>query len=291
MITKATSTENWFDINAPLNEERKFDHGEGCREAGESPDYRSRLYVRRTNKGWEWYCHNCGKGGRRDYSGLDLAKTCIDRADVCSTQRCKDGSVSELRQNLQWPERTNFTKEAWDWLAKYGIRDYEITKYGIYYTSEYGGRIVLPLYSVYGLLPRAEGFQLRRVSGTGPKYITRLAEGVANAKWVCNVLESPTIVLVEDIVSAIKIARYRSVWAILGSPKHLPDSHCFELAQEQKGVIIWLDRDKAVTGEGYCNRLRRIYGLKTAQIITDKDPKEHSDAEIQQLLTNVENML
>ena len=52
-----------------------------------------------------------------------------------------------------------------------------------------------------------------------------------------------------------------------------------------KTIYVWLDRDKAKQGVKMTRNLRQK-GINTKSIITDLDPKEYNEGEIQSWLKN-----
>jgi hypothetical protein len=85
------------------------------------------------------------------------------------------------------------------------------------------------------------------------------------------------IILVEDMLSAIKVSRHYECWCLLGS--HLHDECIRRLVEAARPVLIWLDYDKMGSALKFVTRLQ-IYGLTAGSIITVEDPKEYSNAEI-----------
>lgn len=297
----SSDPEDWYDIETELEEERRYSHGEACRNFGErSGDYRGRLFVKRTSKGWEWYCHNCGTGGTKRYSAADLSRLYCGaggsieslQGNVSSRWPFSQKNSTAFGEEFVYPQRSSFTNEGLGWLRKYGITDEEIDRYGIYQTQEYGGRVVMPILSLS--LPCKDtspmcGFQLRRLQGerdqaVGPKYITRIKKGVTNARFRVFTGSNDMVLVVEDILSAIKGARVCSSLALLGSPNRFPDPLALELEERFEEAVIWLDPDKLKTSTKYADRLSSLYDVKVRVISTDKDPKDYSTEELAEIL-------
>ena len=275
--------EEIFDIHAPLNQERKFNHEE-C------GDKRQRLYVRRTEKGWLYQCFNCGIRGFKRFSSINF-NSIRNR-----TQLEKLGS-REIKREFEMPKQANFTREAKEWLDKYRITEEEQEKYGIYYTNEFWGRVVLPVYDVQDGMSRILGFQLRRLSSETkyPKYITRKKDKSSPLRFYSvpkdmGTTKERVVIVVEDILSAIKIGRQYQALSLLGSPKKLPEDVCDYLSQDSAfrplNIAFWLDPDKYGGSLEYVKRYNSLYneGQNVVAIYSDKDPKEHSDEEITSLL-------
>ena len=115
--------------------------------------------------------------------------------------------------------------------------------------------------------------------------------GFGNMKYKSNGMkpltiygEGDTIIVVEDVLSAIKIARtddYSGV-PLLGSS--LSREHEQRLTKHDT-VYVWLDRDKAKNAVRIKNRLREL-GITSKAIITELDPKCYNKTEINKWLKN-----
>jgi DNA primase len=96
-----------------------------------------------------------------------------------------------------------------------------------------------------------------------------------------------TIILVEDVLSAIKIARLRYQGycssPLLGSS--LSEKSRDILRKNFKNIYIWLDRDKANQAIDIRNNLKS-FGINSKVIITKLDPKEYNKEEITNWLKN-----
>ena len=99
--------------------------------------------------------------------------------------------------------------------------------------------------------------------------------------------EGGTLLVVEDVLSAIKIARLRHegycATPLLGSS--MSKQAQTQLVKRYKKIHIWLDRDKAKNAVSIRNRLRSL-GVNSRVIITPLDPKEYNKTEISEWLKN-----
>ena len=159
---------------------------------------------------------------------------------------------------------------AMKWLLSYGITPDEIARYNLTWCTDNGTLVLLNTGSYW---------QSRSFKSIGPKYLSN------GAKPLTVYGQSDTIVLVEDILSAIKIARVKDVCAapLLGSS--LATHFEPELVKNYQTVYVWLDRDKAKNAVRIKNRLKGL-GLQSRAIITHLDPKEYNTKEIEQWLKN-----
>jgi hypothetical protein len=91
-----------------------------------------------------------------------------------------------------------------------------------------------------------------------------------------------SIVLVEDILSAHKVAQVTQTIPLFGTrvyPKTIK-----YLREQKKPIIVWLDKDQEDTMPAVCTRLGLLTGQSVRYITTDKDPKFYTASEIQELL-------
>jgi len=94
-----------------------------------------------------------------------------------------------------------------------------------------------------------------------------------------------TIVLTEDILSAIKVGRICEAMPVWGS--NVPLKTLQRLSDRFKRVGVWLDMDKARESLRTARRAEQI-GLEAKTIISIKDPKEYSADEINMRLHAVD---
>jgi hypothetical protein len=85
------------------------------------------------------------------------------------------------------------------------------------------------------------------------------------------------LVFVEDIISAVKVARVATAVPMLGA-KVMPA--WWEQASKYDKVAIWNDRDKATDSIVQARRASEVIGKKVEIIITEKDPKHYSEDEM-----------
>jgi DNA primase len=97
-----------------------------------------------------------------------------------------------------------------------------------------------------------------------------------------------TIVLVEDLVSAHKIAASCpdvETIPLFGVEIHKP--HMYYLLNENKPVVFWLDKDQQGSIMRKAMRLQVLTGRAVNVVSTEKDPKELSKEELNENLRNV----
>ena len=244
-------------------------------------DTRRRLYVTRTDSTTVTaYCHNCGRGGFWKQLGGrsrdDIRLLYAARDNLYNGEEPEDGS--QCAQQSSAVPKGEWSNHATGWVKRYGITDAEIERFKIGYHLP-TGRVCLPVYRGRVLI----GYQLRDVVGdTDTKYLTEkmgaktLLFRVRNGKRTC--------VIVEDMLSAIKVGRQVDTAAMLGSS--LNHEIIAKLASEYDEVIIWMDNDNIVIKRKQ-NEYKSLLDMlcKSARIIrTSRDPKDYTDEEIRREL-------
>lgn len=116
---------------------------------------------------------------------------------------------------------------------------------------------------------------------------------VGDSKWKnygnrydhCEVLSpelAGPIVLVEDIISAHKVAQVSPAIPLFGTT--VSDIAVRTLLKAKRPVVLWLDADQYQLLPKKINRLQSLLGTQVSYVQTENDPKEHSVQEIKGLL-------
>jgi len=172
------------------------------------------------------------------------------------------------------------------WLNKAGLSERLCERYSIGYSSKLN-RTVVPILDNQDILL---GYQTRRIHSwdDGPKYKTYLNRNLGGIPfWSITARgEHNTLVIVEDILSAIRIAPFADSVALLTATpkKQLLDT---VVKNQYKRAFIWLDDDNTQVKKSQrrmATRLRLV--IPDVQVIrtNGRDPKEHTDDEISSLL-------
>ena len=216
------------------------------------------------------YCHGCGWGmpGYKSMSVEDLKK------QTKKNNNNKEKTYGAI--NLPYDCTSSLPEEPARWLEKYGVTEREILVNHIQW-SALNERLLFPIFDLYGNLVIYQG----RFFGTNPdapRYSTR--GKVDNCLHYVGV-PSDGVILVEDMVSAIKVGRQACAMPLFGSMISI--ERLIALSSRFKRLVVWLDRDKAKYA--LKARLRASsYFDEVSTIITDKDPKDYSDAQIRGFL-------
>ena len=166
------------------------------------------------------------------------------------------------------------------WLRQYEITNNEITSNKILW-SESKKYLIFPYFDTNQHLLGWQG----RYFGPNEKHPKWVSYG--NMHDIFHILPHQTqyskIVLVEDIVSAIKVSPHSPAMPLFGAS--VGYKRATRLAHITSEIIIWLDPDKRKDSIKEMKRVSTM-GLKCSTIFSDKDPKEHTNEEIEQCLRN-----
>lgn len=203
------------------------------------------------------YCYRCGYHSNRT--------------------RVTNTTTSSLSHTIVLPAdvTTELPYEARQWLNKYELTRLDISRNHVMWSEKYS-RIVFPYFNEAELL----AWQGRYIG-----------EDKTKAKWFSQgkiheiihplQVHQRQAVLVEDIVSAIKLSNHTGAIPLFGSS--LSTQQILRLRTVVNEVWLWLDpdvRNKSVKFAHVCNLL----GLTAHVIFSDKDPKEHDHTDIANIL-------
>lgn len=260
---------NWLKIAENLPTGHKV--RQNCHECGNS---NNSAVINHNVKDYSYFCFACGHTevepkGKQTLAELQKLKELNDAAETYRTE------------SIELPSDTTYDLPlvARLWLYNGGISPTVWEHYRIGW-SESLQRVVLPVYSATGSLV---WYQLRAVhAGQRPKYI-QPSQPRDTIFFKVGDIKSPTTkcVVVEDILSAIRVGKFVDTISILGTR---PSSkHINELAKYSK-VITWMDSDRAGRKSAYTIRKAVSMLTDVGNILTDADPKRLSDNQIKEQL-------
>jgi hypothetical protein len=153
----------------------------------------------------------------------------------------------------------------WQWLLQYGL-PMSYWKPYCGFTETEGGRLIITYgnpveYSVGRSLEK--DIPKWRSYGDKTKYVECLGPSLGDS-----------VVLVEDLVSAHKVAQVTACIPLFGTNIH--DHIVRELKVLMKPVVIWLDNDQYANLPKKVHRLQTLLNLPVSYLRTDKDPKAYS---------------
>ena len=238
------------------------------------------LLIHRVVDGWLYKCFRCGDKGKIKSDGVSpkdvLAYVKMEREEYEHAVRIglPEDSIPATFKSV--PE------EAVKWLMKYRISRVNMVRYNIGWSEGYG-RIIFPIKNTSLLNPKEPWGKLLGWVGRG------VTDKAVSIKWlkkkdlkIDNFFyhiprSGKIVVLVEDVVSAIRVAEETGVSTIALMGTHIPNELLIKL--KTYDIKVWLDKDafcKAINFWKKCNCL----GYKCEYIYTNLDPKEYDGEKI-----------
>lgn len=160
--------------------------------------------------------------------------------------------------------------DAKKWLLGYGLTEEEMQQFSYDYEND-----VLYLFF-------SASYRVGRVFATDTK--TRYTS--KGKKPVLTYGNGSTCVLVEDIISAIKVGRQFTAIPMLGAK---PTEEIIQALHSYDEVVLWGDADKMRENIVVRNKLSERLGKQVKLCFTSLDPKCYSDIEVKNTLQKVLN--
>ncbi len=204
------------------------------------------------------YCFSCG--------------TSINKRNYASFREKKptwNGKFpSDLTRNMSAPLKL--------WLKIYGLNKGDFLKANLAY-SPYYKAVVIP----FKKGDKFTGYQLRYVTGLSGAKSHNI--GKLQPFYITHFPRSKSVVLVEDIRSALKLAKLTNCICLLGT--RLTDSHRNDIIGMYRDISLWLDNDTA--GQRAAKRMEKKFSVTSnvTNISTKLDPKSYTREEIAKYLT------
>ena len=174
---------------------------------------------------------------------------------------------------------TTVTGAGMDWLRKYELTRVDTLYHNIMW-SEATKLLIFPFYADEVLLAwQARDFK------DNPK--TKWFSQGNLRELFCILGNHPEreVVLVEDIVSAIKVSRYKNALCLFGSSP--PDDVLARIKTFYDKAYVWLDADAQDKAMKACRTLEKM-GVKSTPLFTQQDPKEHTYAQLEYIFKSKE---
>lgn len=172
------------------------------------------------------------------------------------------------------------------WIKKYNLTLEELYANRVVW-SEFRQLLIFPYFDDKGHLWGWQG----RYFGTDPKHPKWTGKG--NFKEIDRVYhknpltgsKENSIILIEDIISSIKLNRIYNTSCLYGSFIDI-NKYC-RIYKEYKpsSFIIWLDKDKEKESRIMSVKFNNI-GLPCRVVSTDKDPKEYNNDQLRSIISN-----
>lgn len=207
------------------------------------------------------HCWNCGF--HRNGDSLQEFKT-----------KTSSGT-GEPTKSLILPRDVDFQlpQKARDYLRKYSLTPRQIHDNHIMW-SDYYQRLIFPYFDDTGLL----AWQGRYL-GEEENKAKWFSQG--DLKQILHILhpaqKSDTIILVEDVISAIRVSQFADCMPLFGS--FISTTMMLRLAKRYGIILVWLDKDKEKDSYKFSKQLRDL-GRISHSVVTDLDPKELNNEQI-----------
>jgi hypothetical protein len=158
------------------------------------------------------------------------------------------------------------------WLNKYGVLQSEKDTMQVGW-SERLGLLIFPFYKDGEFI----GYNGRRFKGSGSKYVVKgFKKGFSRVYG-----EGDVLVFTEDLLSAIRVSRVCAAVPLYGTS--LDRDFVINLPKKYNKYVMWLDKDKRVEAMRQAKSMLQ-YGYPFSSVFTDKDPKDYSAIEIEEIL-------
>lgn len=248
-----------------MSRESTFLKHESC------PNCGSRDNLGRFDDGHAW-CFGCG------YYEPAKIEACIK-----AIQRNQDDRPTLNKLAVWLPDDVEVTipDRAKEWFYQYDMTEFDLKNNRVLW-SEYKQRMIFPVYDDNNNLLMWQGRYFGPPNPKEPKWLTRgMNEEVFHILTYSG--EHDTIVVCEDVISAIKIAKAgftaMPLWGcVINSSRWIRFKHITD------EIIIWLDPDKR--NEAVKQSIKgKENNIQTKVILSCKDPKEHSIEEIRLFLS------
>ena len=187
--------------------------------------------------------------------------------------------IPKIPEDAKVPEivfKTGEINEGLAWLKRYGILDGEIIGNSILW-SQSQEQLIFPIFNENGVII---AWQARNFKPNSKKYLT-----YGKMDSILHILgltkhQNTDIIIVEDMVSAIKVSRHFRCLPLFGSG--CSREKLSRINRFTGHVRFWLDSDKF--GQAIMlGRVSNMLGMKSSVIYTELDPKDHSDSDIKNL--------
>lgn len=237
----------------------------------------------------------CPKCGSKDNLGVwaDGHKFCFgckyheaspDSIDVLRRRLDNNKNMEKNKNGSGIIDSSSFTRiipaRALEWLKKYSISALEIQHYNLLWDI-HKESLVFPLFDESGQIILTNSRYFGDDPGH-PKYITN-GHKAENTIFIKNNSTPDSLVLVEDFVSALKVARFASCLPLFGVT--ISASVVKWASGRFKHIRVWLDMDKASQSLLEASKMSQ-YVPDTRVILTPLDPKEYSNNDILSILVN-----
>lgn len=228
------------------------------------------MLVSHGDRGFSAHCFRCGPVGFEPHGTLSIEAVLERRRAGEALARGEVRYPSDFTPDIPTAARL--------WLSRAGVTAPTAEFYGIGYSPK-TGRVVVPVYEDGVLV----AVLLRSVNGDKPKYIANMRSN--NEYFTSGSAETGTVVVTEDVLSAIRVGDSYTSIAMLGTAVSLVGLGPRLEKLGAQHVAVWLDPDKA--GRLAARKLARavsLAGWPVSTVRSDRDPKYYSNADIKEFV-------
>lgn len=174
----------------------------------------------------------------------------------------------------------NYPHKAIAWVEQYELGRSSLLEHNVLW-SEKEQRLIFPVFGDNGVI----AWQGRYFGEDEKKLKNQKWFGKGDLKNTFHILgKGDILVLTEDIISSIKCSKFGMSMCLFGSHIGVERfQRLYKLFKNEIEVVIWLDYDKASEAVKE-SRKGQLVGLNTRVIITEKDPKELTYKQIEEIL-------
>lgn len=177
---------------------------------------------------------------------------------------------------------SKFSEEAVEWLSKYDIGVPEALGRGLQWREE-TQQLLFPLRNETGRVVCVQARNFGTYWAGKAKYLNYGSREEALEIYRSQEPEYHRLVLTEDACSAIKVSRQCPAMPVLGVS--LSKSKLLRIQRlGYTSLVVWLDRDKWKEAREIADMAKWL-GLSATSVLTDLDPKEYSNLEIERYLS------
>jgi DNA primase len=173
--------------------------------------------------------------------------------------------------------------------ARYGLSIDDIKRHRLAVCTDKGvneGRLVVPIFNLGGTI---RGYELRVFSGFISDVPKTLHYKHLDEPWIgwfsANVPynEKLPVVLVEDAISAMKVAHQFVAVSLMGCNLSMTD--LFEIEKATDNIILALDKDASAKALAFKNKYRFIAPNLRVMLLDGPDLKELTDGRINEMVS------
>lgn len=272
------------NINRRIHHIKRID-GTNC-----SKGKSAAMVITRRHTGWVYYCFRCKLFGEVPFDKNTPKQTLkLIAANKARQEMNNEKNSVALPKDYIKLSYQNGPDKARNWLWGYGIGVNMWKTYSIGW-SDFYQRIIFPLIddiritenitlkeSLVGWVARDVDFikKENKLLENAPKYLIKTSDDDKRRFFMLNKKDSTKLIIVEDILSAIKVFEYGGNVNTLALLNTSIDNDLILSKYKKQTIKIWLDPDMRIKSVMNVARLKQ-FGFNVEHVYTMSDPKECS---------------